>query len=469
MRATFRRSPSQLWEASLSVREHVQSNAGRYVDWLREACSIPSMASDENALAEMAAWVESRFNELKAKTQRLTYESAPDMLLARLGTGPRTVLVYDHYDVQPVDPIDLWRSSPFLPEVRDEKMYARGVADNKGDLVARLAGLEVYQELYGEPPVEVKFLVEGEEETGSRSFPEIVTRYGDELAADGCIWEGAGVDHVGRAEIVFGAKGLAYVELTYQGLTQDQHSSLAVVAPSPVWHLVEALSTLRDPDGTVLIDGFYDDVRPPDDDDERRLRNLPFEEDKEKARLGISSFVGDDSGFDFRRRFFFEPTCNIAGIVAGFTVPGRSKTVLPKEAMAKVDMRLVPDQDPHDIVAKLGQHLAKRGFGDIELQTFSMEHPVRSSADSPIGRAAIDATEGVFLAGAAIAPMMIGTGPMYPIAGTLGIPTVSPGGVSRPDSDIHAPNENCRIDDFLRVIEYTVAWLKRFSELDPKL
>jgi acetylornithine deacetylase/succinyl-diaminopimelate desuccinylase-like protein len=382
-----------------------------------------------------------------------------------LGSGPRTVLIYDHYDVQPVDPIDLWQSNPFAPEVRDGKMYARGVADNKGDLVARLAGLEVFRELYGEPEVEVKFLVEGEEETGSRSFPAIVSRYGDQLAADGCIWEGAGVDHLGRAEIVFGAKGLAYAELTYRGLTQDQHSSLAVIAPSPVWHLIEALSSLRDPDGTVLIDGFYDDVRAPDEEDLKRLHSLPFEEELEKKRLGITEFVGKGSGLDFRRRFFFEPTCNIAGIVAGFTVPGRSKTVLPKEAMAKIDMRLVPDQDPDDIIAKLRRHLSTRGFGDIEVATHSMEHPVRSRSDSMIGRAAIAATEDVFPAGAAVAPMMIGTGPMYPIAGTLGIPTVSPGGVSRPDSDIHAPNENCRIEDFLRVIEYTVAWLKAYAEL----
>jgi acetylornithine deacetylase/succinyl-diaminopimelate desuccinylase-like protein len=449
----------------LSVSEFVQSNAERYVGWLREACSIPSMASDRNGLVGMAAWVESKFDDLGAKTQRLTYGDAPEMLLARWGAGPRTVLIYDHYDVQPVDPIDLWQSSPFTPEVRDGKMYARGVADNKGDLVARLAGLQVYRELYGEPSVQVKFLVEGEEETGSRSFSEIVDRFGDELAADGCIWEGAGVDHVGRAEIVFGAKGLAYVELTYRGLAQDQHSSLAVVAPSPVWHLIEALSTLRDPDGTVLIDGFYDDVRSPTADDEKQLHDLPFEEVQEKERLGISGFVGGGSGVDFRRRFFFEPTCNIAGIVAGFTVPGRSKTVLPKEAMAKVDMRLVPDQDPDDIVVKLREHLAKRGFGDIEVGTHSMEHPVRSRADSTIGQAAIEATEGVF-AGRAVAPMMIGTGPMYHIADTLRIPTVSPGGVSRPDSDIHAPNENCRIGDFLNVIEYTVGWLKRFTELE---
>ena len=448
----------------MNVRDYVHENAARYLGWLEQACSIPSLAEQPDELARMAAWLEDRFAELGGATERLPYQGAPDALLCNLGSGKRSVLVYDHYDVQPVDPIELWDSKPFAPEVRDGVFYARGAADNKGDLVARLAGLEVYAAVHGELPVRVKFLVEGEEETGSKSFQSIVARYGDKLRADGCIWEGNGIDHVGRPEFVFGAKGLAYVELVYRGLDEDQHSSLAVIAPSPVWHLVEALSTLRSPDGKVLIGGFYDDVVPPTEEDEAILRALPFEEDAERERLGVDSFVGGDTGIDLVRRYYFEPTCNIAGIVAGFTVPGASKTVLPKEAMAKVDMRLVPDQDPDDIVAKLRHHLDERGFAGIEINRFSNEHPVRSPADSLIGRAALAGARAVFEREPAVSPMMIGTGPMYPVASVLGIPTVSPAGVCRPESNIHAPNENVRVEDFLRTIEYTVAWLKALGE-----
>jgi acetylornithine deacetylase/succinyl-diaminopimelate desuccinylase-like protein len=450
----------------LSVRDTVRKNADRYVGWLVEACSMQSLAEQPDGLTEMAAWLEGKFDSLNATTRRLTYEGAPDALLANLGSGERSVLIYDHYDVQPVDPIELWDSKPFEPEVRDGILYARGAADNKGDLIARLAGLEVYREVYGELPVQVKFLVEGEEETGSKSFEEIVGRYGNELAADGCIWEGIGIDHAGRPELVFGAKGLAYVELNYRGLNDDQHSSLAVVAPSPVWRMLEALATLRAPDGKVLIDGFYDDVRPPSAQDEAMLAELPFEEEAELRRLGVESFVGGDTGIDLLRRYYFEPTCNIAGIVSGFTIPGASKTVLPKEIMVKIDMRLVPDQDPSDIVAKLRRHLDNRGFGDIEMLQFSMEHPVRSPSDSVIGRAAVAAARDVFAEPPAISPMMIGTGPMYPVASILGIPTVSPAGVCRPESNIHAPNENVRVDDFLRIVEYTVSWLKHLGEID---
>jgi acetylornithine deacetylase/succinyl-diaminopimelate desuccinylase-like protein len=226
--------------------------------------------------------------------------------------------------------------------------------------------------------------------------------------------------------------------------------------------LIEALTTLRSPDGKVLIDSFYDDVVPPTPEDEDMLAALPFEEDQERARLGTSRFVGDATGIDLVRRYFFEPTCNIAGLDSGYTVPGGSKTVLPKQAMAKLDMRLVPNQDPEDIVAKLKKHLSERGFDDIEVTYLGGQPAVRSPADSLIGRAAVAAAK-VFEAEPAVSPLMIGTGPMYPIAGHLGIPTVSPAGVCRPDSNIHAPNENVRVDDFVQIIEYTVGWVNAFA------
>jgi acetylornithine deacetylase/succinyl-diaminopimelate desuccinylase-like protein len=450
----------------MSIRDHIQENSDKYVGWLTEACSIASLEGQPDELVRMAAWVEDKLRSVGATTERLTYEGAPDAILGRLGAGDRTVLIYDHYDVQPVDPIELWNTGPFEPEIRDGLFFARGSADNKGDLVARLAALDAYAAVYGELPVAIKFLVEGEEETGSKSFSDIATRYADRLTADGCIWEGHGIDHEGRPELVFGAKGLAYVELNYENLSEDQHSSLAVIAPSPVWHLVEALATLRDPSGRVLIDGFYDDVEDPSETDMQLLKEFPFEEEAERERLGVDSFVGGDEGIDLLRRYFFEPTCNIAGIVAGFTVPGASKTVLPKQAMAKLDMRLVPNQNPDDIVAKLRRHLDAKGFGDVTIDTFSMEHPVRSPSDSLIARASVAAAEVTFNEAPAVAPLMIGTGPMYVIAQELGIPTVSPAGVHRPTSNIHAPNENCRVDDFLSIIEYTTEWLKKFGELD---
>jgi acetylornithine deacetylase/succinyl-diaminopimelate desuccinylase-like protein len=449
-----------------SLRETIADNAPKYLEWLHQACSIPSMAGEPDGLVAMAEWLEERFEELGAPVERLSVESGPDALLAELGSGKRTLLVYDHYDVQPVDPIELWDAPPFEPTIRDGVFYARGAADNKGDLVARLAGLHAYKEVHGHLPVAIKFLVEGEEEKGSGSFESIVSRYGHRLEADGCVWEGLGIDHAGRPEFVFGVKGLAYVELNYIGLADDQHSSVAVIAPSPVWHMVEALATLRDRNERVLIDGFYDDVVSPSEDDLKMLEELPFDEGAERERLGVDAFVGGVTGDELKRRYYFEPTCNIAGIVAGFIVPGASKTVLPRQVMAKLDMRLVPEQDPEDVVAKLRKHLDDRGYGDIDISTFSMAHPVRCAADSLVARATIDAAYKVFTEPPALSPMMIGTGPMHAIAATLGIPTVSPGGVCRPGSNIHAPNENCRVDDYLKIAEYTAAYVDSFATLD---
>ena len=227
--------------------------------------------------------------------------------------------------------------------------------------------------------------------------------------------------------------------------------------------MVEALATLRSPDGRVLIDGFYDDVIHRPRKISRSSSNYPFDEDEERERLGADVRRGV-TGPELLKRYFFEPTCNIAGIIAGFTVPGASKTVLPKEAMAKLDMRLVPDQDPYDIVDKLRTHLDTRGFDDIEINRFSMEYPVRSEAGSLIARAAIEATEAVFDQAPAVAPMMIATGPMHVIAARpRGADGFSRRRLHRPDSDIHAPNENCRVDDFVKIIEYTVAYLDHFA------
>jgi acetylornithine deacetylase/succinyl-diaminopimelate desuccinylase-like protein len=447
----------------LSLRDVIDAGRDRYLEWLIQACSIPSLAGNPEGLQAMVAWLEGMLGPLGAATERLPIGSAPDALLANLGGGDRTVLVYDHYDVQPVDPVSLWKRDPFVPVIEGGLLYARGVADNKGDLVARLAAFEVYREHVGELPIRLKLLIEGEEEVGSPSFPALVERYADKLGADGCIWEGAGVNHAGAPELVFGAKGLAYLELLSSGLNDDQHSSVAVYTPSPVWRLVEALASLRDGDGRVLVEGFYDDVVAPTPADVEALENLPFDEDAEKQRLGISEFLGAASGLDLLTRAHFEPTCNIAGIHAGFTVPGASKTVLPKQALAKLDLRLVPDQDPEDIAAKIRAHLQARGFGDISVTVLGLEHPARSPMDSLIGRAATIACEAVYELAPAVSPLMIATGPMHPIAHFLGIPTVSPAGVCRPDSKIHAPNENLAITDFLATIEYTVEWIRAFA------
>src|SRR5919106_2278354 len=230
----------------------------------------------------MARWLEAQISELGAKTERLEVPGSPAALLAELpGASDRTLMVYDHYDVQPVDPIELWDSPPFEPDERDGRIYARGVSDNKGDLIARICAIETYREIYGEPPFNIKFFVEGEEETGSPHFEEICKTFADRLAADHCVWEGGGFDHKGRPTFYFGCKGLLYVELSCQKLSGDQHSSIAGYAPSAAWELIQALESIKDQEGRIQIEGFYEGAATPDSAERELFDRVVFEEEAE--------------------------------------------------------------------------------------------------------------------------------------------------------------------------------------------
>lgn len=435
----------------------------RFIDRLKQACSIPSISAEGRGLEPMADWLETTLHALGAHVSRLTLADAPVALLGEIpGPGDRVLMIYDHYDVQPVDPLDLWESPPFEPAERDGRVFARGAADNKGDLVARLCALETYRELVGELPFTVKFLIEGEEEIGSPHFERICQAHGRALLADDCVWEGAWFDHRGHPTMHFGCKGLLYVELACRMLSGDQHSSIAVYAPSAAWELLAAVASIKGADGRIAIEGFYDDVVEPGEAERRLIDIMAFDEDAERARLGVASFLGSLEGSRLRRELLYSPTANIAGFTTGYGVPGGAKTVLP--AMAKMDFRLVPDQDAADIAAKLRSHLVRNGFTNVEVRVISGENPSRSPIDSALGRAVQDATAAWFGDSFSVHPLMWATGPMHPIAEGVGVPICSPPGVTRPDSNIHAPNENVRVDDFLDIVGFTLSYLEAYGQ-----
>ncbi len=450
------------------ILDAVSRYSDRFLAHLTEACAIPSVATEGQGV-EMMVWLENRLLELGAKVSRLSVPGSPEAILGEFvgADSTRTLMIYDHYDVQPVDPLNLWISPPFEPAVRDGRLYARGAADNKGDLIARLCALEVYQELYGQLPYTVKFLIEGEEENGSVYFERICQAYAEELKADDCVWEGGWMDLDGRPEMYYCCKGLLYIELRYRALTGDQHSSIAVYAPSAAWHVLKAVNSLKDDKGNIVIEGFHDKIVPPGPREEELIARIPFNEEAMKKRLGITEFYKGLTGTDLKHELLYAPTANIAGFETGYTVPGGQKTVLPAEAMAKVDFRLVPDQDGTEIAGLVRKHLKDKGFGDIEVSVMSHENPSRSPLDSTLGRAAEKAAEGWFEDPVTIYPYMWATGPMFPIAQGLGIPICSPPGVGRPDSNLHAPNEHVHIDDFYDIIGYTVAYLREYGQTDP--
>lgn len=451
------------------IRQAVVKSSGRFLQQLVEACAIPSVTTEGMGFADMTAWLEARLLDLGAKVSRLSVPGSPEALLGVFpgADSERTLMIYDHYDVQPVDPLNLWDSPPFVPTERDGKLYARGAADNKGDLIARLAALEVYQELYGELPYNIKFFIEGEEESGSVYFEQICQAYAEELKADDCVWEGGWMDLDGRPEMYYGCKGLLYMELHHRAITGDQHSSVAVYAPSAAWHLLRAVASLKDAEDNIVVEGFHDKIVPPGPRETELLEAIPFNEEAMLQRLGITEFNKNLRGYDLKHEILYAPTANIAGFETGYTVPGGQKTVLPAEAMAKIDFRLVPDQDGTEIAGLVRRHLKEHGFGDIEVKVLSHENPSRSPLDSTLGRAAEAAAEGWFNDPVTIYPYMWATGPMFPIAQGLGIPICSPPGVGRPDSNLHAPNEHVHIADFFDIIGYTVAYLDEYGRTEP--
>lgn len=445
------------------VFAYIDQHLPEYTDQLVRLCRQPSVSAQGLGVVEAAdllrdmmaqAGVESRLVPVPRCDYPVVYGEAG-------GDSPYTILFYNHYDVQPPEPLELWTTPPFEPSFRDGRIYARGVSDNKGNIVARLAALQAIRAVWGKLPVCIKFCVEGEEETGSAHLLDFVRRHRELLRADACMWEGGGVNWQGQPQVILGLKGIMYVELEARGAARDVHSSWATVVPDPAWRLTWALRSLKGPDERILIPGFYDQVRPPTAAELDAVRAMPSEEAELAANLGLSSFIQGLTGFEFRKRHLFEPTCTICGLVSGYTGQG-SKTVLPSAARAKVDFRLVPDQRSDDILAKLQAHLRASGFGDIAVTLLGGEEPARTPLDAPFVRVAAGAAREVYATEPVVVPTMAGSGPMFAFTNVLGLPTVGCG-IEYPDARPHAPDENLRTEDFRLGIKHIAAILGRFA------
>ena len=446
-----------------TLRQYVDAHLDETLETLKRLCAQPSVSAQNYGIRECAELVRQLLEEagLTAQILPTADERYPVVYGERHGTSPKTLLFYNHYDVQPADPLDLWHSPPFQPTERESLIYARGVSDDKGHLVARLAAIQALLNTRGQLPCRVKFCIEGAEEIGSPGIEEFVESHRDLLQAGVCIWEGGGVNWQGQPAISLGVKGIAYVELECRAAAADSHSSYAPVVPNPAWRLVWALSTLKDAEENIRIRGFYDAVRTPTPAEVEAIKAMPSEEDRLKESLGIQRVVHDARGFEFRRRLYLDPTCTICGIESGYTGEG-SKTILPAWARAKVDFRLVPDQDPDDIVARLKAHLEERGFEDIQIRTLGNEHPARTPVDDPWAALVANAARAAYEKEPLLVPTSPGTGPMYPFQQILRLPVASCG-IDYPDNHIHAPNENIRTDYFRLGVLHTLEVLDRFG------
>jgi acetylornithine deacetylase/succinyl-diaminopimelate desuccinylase-like protein len=445
-----------------AVDAYIEKNSRRFVDELMELCSFPSISNHGlEAVKPARDWLAERLGRYTDRVETLDGGGMPALYAEVRGAGRRKLLLYEHYDVQPVDPIDLWDSPPFEPTEKSGRIIARGVADDKADVMARIHALETLQQV-GEVPVTLRFLVEGEEEIGSKTFEKIAHEHADKLHADGCLWEsGNSFDDAGRATIQFGCRGLLYVSLRVKMLDFDQHSGYASIYPSAAMYLVGALASLRDQDMNIKVEGFYDRAVKPTDADRRMMAKIDPEVEKRRELVGFEQLVRHPAREKVIEQLLFLPTCNIAGVTTGYQGPG-SKTVLPAEATAKLDFRLVPDQDPDDTMDKLRKHFDRNGFEKVEIFAGEGEKPARSDPESAVAKSVIECV-GEMYGEPVLWPFMAATGPMHPVVSDLGIPTVLPVGVGRPDNRIHAPNENIRAADYVNTVRLMCRVWERFG------
>jgi acetylornithine deacetylase/succinyl-diaminopimelate desuccinylase-like protein len=382
----------------------------------------------------------------------------------RKGRTDRTLLFYNHYDVQPVEPLELWDSPPFEPTLRDGKMFARGVSDDKGHIICRLAAIDAFLLSESDLPCNIKFLIEGEEEIGSPNLPEFIKDNLDLLAADACLWEFGGVDHEGTPGQVAGLRGICYVELAVRSASLDAHSGLGgSIFPNAAWRLIWALNSLKGPDEYIRLPGFYDRVLPPSKRDLELIAQFPDMADEYRSTYDLDGFLkGIEGGAELLREEIFSPTCTVCGLTSGYQGPG-SKTVLPALASAKVDFRLVPDQDPEEVVLQLQNHLDIEGFHDVEVTYLAGENPARTDLDDPFLHLVVETAADVYGVPQRILPMSPGSGPNHPFIHDLKV-SVATAGISYPKANIHAPNENIVIDNFVSGVRHTVRILAEFSK-----
>jgi acetylornithine deacetylase/succinyl-diaminopimelate desuccinylase-like protein len=463
-------SQSQTSANGASFDRYLNDYLERYISELSRLCAQPSVSASGEGVPECAALVAEMIAARGFEVKIYDTPGQPVVVgHARAsgegGASARTFLFYNHYDVQPPEPLELWTSPPFEPTLRDGKLFARGVADDKGEIVARLAAIDAIRATYdGNLPCNITFVVEGEEEVSSPHIAQFVKDHLDILAADGALWEGGGVDHEDRPNSVLGFRGIVALELSVETMSRDAHSGYGHILPNAAWRLLRALSRIKDENERILIPGFYDRVVPPSAADRALIDAQPDNEAFLRQSYGVKNFVAGRQGKELVASVF-HPTCNIQGIDAGYQGPG-TKTVIPAKATVKLDFRLVPDQDPEEVVTLLRRYLDNEGFDDVQITVHGMMWPFKAAADDPLvelTRRTAAETYGV--EPRPIVPLSGGSSPAYAFSGPLGGIPVVHAGVGYPGANAHAPDENIRIQDFLNGARHIARMIDGFGTL----
>ena len=448
------------------IDAYLETHLEQSVAELSRLAAQPSVAAQNWGLEETAQMVAEMLQARGFNAEILPTGGSPVVVAERKGkNSTKTLLFYNHYDVQPAEPLELWETPAFEPTIRDGKIFARGVGDDKGHLTSRLFAIDALLNQEGELPCNVKFVVEGEEEIGSVHLPDFVRQNKELLAADACIWEFGGVDHREVPTQSLGMRGICYVELSVETAKSDVHSGLGgSIFPNAAWRLIWALNSLKDADERIRIPGFYDPIVPPTERDIEIAKALPEVADEYKTRYGVDHFLkGLTGGVDLFLAEVFEPTCTICGLTSGYQGPG-SKTVLPAKASAKVDFRLVPYQTPPQVLEQLRAHLDAEGFSDVKINFLGGGPPARTDPDDPFIQLVVDTANQVYAHPMELVPMVGGSGPNHAFIHELNLP-VATAGIGYPGTNAHAPNENVRLDLYLLGAKHIARILKEFGKV----
>ncbi|KRL13917.1 M20/M25/M40 family metallo-hydrolase [Schleiferilactobacillus perolens] len=427
----------------------------QFTHYLAEYIAIPSVSAQKKGIPETVAFLQQLITKIGGQAEVFSDwpnpvihgEFTPEHVTA---TTP-TILFYNHYDVQPPEPLDLWHSEPFTLTEKDGKLVGRGTADCKGDLIARLCALRIYHAEHGDWPCRVKFLLEGEEEIASQHLEKYLEKYADTFKADVVVWESGSKNAQEQLQITGGNKGICCIDLVATTAAEDIHSSTAAFIEGAGVRLVQALSTLRAV-GTnkLLIDGLTDKIVPPTDREKQLVAAENVDGAAIKTAHGLTRpFLTDD----IAGAAAFSPTLNIAGLTGGYEGEG-VKTVLPHTARAKLDIRLVPDLDPEEVADLVRAHLKKHGFADIKVEYLMGEKSYRSGLDAPLVSRITTVAKAIYGDDQVeLLPSSAGTGPMYLFNHYLHAPLLA-FGIGYAQSGPHAPNENIRIADYHQGIDF---------------
>jgi len=436
-----------------TINQFLENNQRRFLDELLDFLKYPSISAlpqYRDEVRRTALFLKEHLQHIGLENCKLLENSGHPIVYAEWLHKPEapTVLVYGHYDVQPVDPVELWTSPPFEPDLRNGKIYARGAVDDKGQIFVHLKALEAWLANFGELPVNVKVVIEGEEEVGSPFLESVLRESAKQFEADYILVSDTGMFQKGLPSITYGIRGLAYAEIEVKGSKIDLHSgSFGGAVINPINALVRILASMKDEHGRITIPGFYDDVRSLTEQEKETLRHLPFNETDFAASIGAPALYGEE-GFNTLERLWARPTFDINGIWGGFQGEG-TKTVIPAEAHAKVSMRLVPDQQPQKIMDQFVDYVKSLAPPEVVVKVTPLYYGQGYVCD--LDNPGIQAAQRALLRGFGVKPAFIREGGSIPIVSTFTQMLKAPAiliGFGLPDENAHAPDENFDLDNF---------------------